>query len=200
MIEGIVFDLTGVLYEFRGPDCVHELSKGIVTKAQFGQFWSDTRVAIEFTRGAIDKYEFAEGAISFFNLECTENEFISNYQEWFIGPYDGALELIKTLKNTFTIACLSNTNEMDVSRYREQERLPVLFDYCAFSNEIGFVKPETDAYTYVSKSLGIDPGKLLFLDDTKECVTGAQKAGYHAEEAYKPEGIIKALKKYQIFI
>ena len=200
MIEGIVFDLTGVLYEFQGPKCIYELSKGCVTESQFRQFWSENQGAIEFTRGSIDKSTFAKEAIEFFSLECSNKEFINNYRDWFIGAYEGSLEIVKKLKDKFVVACLSNTNEIDVVRYRELERLSFLFDYCAFSNEIGFVKPELEAYQYVSKAMGIEPNRLLFLDDNETCVIGAQKAGFQAEVAYKPEGTIKALQKYEIFI
>lgn len=199
-IEAIFFDLTGVIYEFQGPKQIFELSNGKVDLNEFIRFWDECSGAIEFTRGTIGANEFASEAVNFFKLDCSTDDLIENYKNWFIGPFDGAFEIIEQLRKSYKVACLSNTNEIDVVRYRGPEALEKVFDMCFFSNEISFVKPEKEIYLHACEKMDLHPKSVLFLDDSGTCVRGALEAGLIAEQAVKPEGIRNALSKHGVLL
>ena len=59
-----------------------------------------------------------------------------------------------------------------------------LFD-CTFPSHLtGYLKPDSDAYVYAAKEMGIRPDEALFLDDNRINIEGAQKAGMDAVEVH----------------
>jgi putative hydrolase of the HAD superfamily len=46
--------------------------------------------------------------------------------------------------------------------------------------DIGVRKPDLAAYQRAAEALGVAPNRIVFLDDTPECVDGGRAAGMHA--------------------
>jgi glucose-1-phosphatase len=95
------------------------------------------------------------------------------------GPYPGALELLEGLRPQYRVACLSNTDAVNVRKFDEEIQLQNWFDECFYSNEMGVRKPDPEAYLRVSKSLEMPPNEIAFFDDSMECVNGAIVVGMH---------------------
>jgi putative hydrolase of the HAD superfamily len=179
-IRALVFDLAGVLLDFRGPESVSALSEGRSGEEEFFRLWSDARCAHDFTCGKCTPEQFARNAVGELKLKVTSEKFLAEFQTWLRGPYDGALEMLQGLRPTYRVACLSNTNELDVKRFDEELRLQNYFDECFYSNEIGFRKPEPAAYLHVMKSLDMPAHEIAFFDDSLKNVGGAAAVGMHA--------------------
>ena len=83
------------------------------------------------------------------------------------------------------MACLSNTNCLDVARFRDELELDRRFDRCFFSNEIGLRKPSPACFAHVLQRLGrsAEPSRVAFFDDSAACVEGARDAGMRAYRA-----------------
>jgi FMN phosphatase YigB (HAD superfamily) len=60
--------------------------------------------------------------------------------------------LLEVLRPQYRVACLSNTNELNVRQFDEELQLQNWFDECFYSNEIGLRKPDPRAYERVSKA------------------------------------------------
>ena len=45
------------------------------------------------------------------------------------------------------------------------------------SFELGFLKPDLRAYSFVAEKLGVKPSDIVFVDDKEENVDAAKKAG-----------------------
>jgi putative hydrolase of the HAD superfamily len=178
----LLFDLAGVLLDFRGIESTWKLSKGTVSAEQFGRFWSKSPVADRYYRGAISPEQFATQTIGEWSLQVTAAQFLEAFRQWLIGPYEGAFELLAGLRMRHTVACLSNTNVLDCERFRSELGLPARFDHCFFSNEIGLRKPELSCYHYVLQQLNTRAADILFFDDNLECVEGARAAGIAAHQ------------------
>ncbi len=176
-IKAILFDLAGVLLDFRGPDSVYEMSNGRINRSSFDEFWRWSKWAIAFTKGACTAHEFAQGAVEYFRLDLSPEAFLENYRSWYKGPYPGALDLIGLLKPKFKVACLSNTNVMDVPKFREELKLHELMDECLFSNEIGYMKPEKEAFSIACEKLSLTPEQILLIDDNRNFVDAAIQFG-----------------------
>jgi hypothetical protein len=65
-IKAIIFDLVGVLLDFRGPEKVLELSEGRIGAANFAKFWGESEWALRFSQGTCSSSEFAKGAVTYF--------------------------------------------------------------------------------------------------------------------------------------
>lgn len=179
-IRALVFDLGGVLLDFRGLESLSELSNGRVGAEEFTRFWSDSRWAGALHRGRCSLDEFAEGAVRELSLSCTPQRFLEAFRGWLHGPYPGAFDLLRELRRRYQVACLSNTNAFDVQRLDDELRLREHFDKCFFSNEIGLRKPDPQCYLHVTEQLGVRPFETAFFDDNQEFVAGASAVGMQA--------------------
>jgi HAD superfamily hydrolase (TIGR01509 family) len=179
-IRVLVFDLGGVLLDFRGVESLNELSNGRVGVEEFSRFWSDSRWAGALHRGQCSLEEFAEGAVREFSLSCSPKRFLEAFHGWLHGPYRGAFDLLRELRQRYRLACLSNTNAFDVHRLDAEMQLREHFDECFFSNEIGFRKPDPQCYLHVIGQLDVPPAEIAFFDDNPEYVAGASAVGIRA--------------------
>jgi HAD superfamily hydrolase (TIGR01509 family) len=179
-IRALVFDLAGVLLDFGGPESLHRLSEGRIGNDEFFRFWSDAKCAHDFHCGRCTPEQFARQAVRELGLRVTSERFLAEYKTWLRGPYPGALELLESLRPKYRVACLSNTDAVNVRKFDEELHLQNWFDECFYSNEIGLRKPDPEAYLHVSKALDVPPHEIAFFDDSVKCVDGALAVGMHA--------------------
>ncbi|WP_165490473.1 HAD-IA family hydrolase, partial [Protofrankia symbiont of Coriaria myrtifolia] len=53
-------------------------------------------------------------------------------------------------------------------------------DVIVYSHEVGLAKPDPRVYALTCERLGVNPGDVVFLDDTPAAVEGARAAGWQA--------------------
>lgn len=197
-IKALLFDLSGVLLDFRGPETLFALSGGKITREIFLNFWFESACAAQFTLGHCSPEEFAQGAIGYFNLDLTPAQFIENYRSWYQGPFPNALEIVAELKEKFMVGCLSNTNCIDTPRFRDELRLHELMDPCIFSNEVGLMKPDLAIYRLAAGRMALKPGEIMFFDDSQRCVDAARSIGMNAQRVDGPLPIRQMLCNFGI--
>lgn len=96
---------------------------------------------------------------------------------------DGVVDYLVELRKKYRLYLLSNTNELHVKRFNrifeEAYGYPIsqLFEKCYYSNEIGFRKPDPEAFRAVLRDAAIGPEETLFVDDLKDNTDAAQKLG-----------------------
>ena len=54
------------------------------------------------------------------------------------------------------------------------------FDHCVWSHALRIAKPEVEIYERAASGLGVEPARVLFVDDREENVDGARAAGMQA--------------------
>jgi glucose-1-phosphatase len=189
----LLFDLAGVLLDFRGIESSWEISDGTVSTQTFGNFWSKSPIADRLYRGQITPEQFAADIVVEWSLKVTPAQFLTSFRQWLAGPYPGAFELLARLRGHHTLACLSNTNILDCARFRSELGLHKRFDYCFFSNEIGLRKPDISCYQHVLKQMAAQKTDVIFFDDNIECVDGARAAGIAAHQCAGVEPLVETL-------
>jgi epoxide hydrolase-like predicted phosphatase len=55
--------------------------------------------------------------------------------------------------------------------------LDELFDAVVISGEVGLHKPQPEIYALAAERIGVEPGDCVFVDDLRENVEGAERAG-----------------------
>ena len=95
------------------------------------------------------------------------------------APDEALFTMIKDIKPHYKIGFLSNAGENWMSELFSEEQI-ALFDAVAISSEIGFVKPQQEAYDSVASMLGVDNSECLFVDDQPRYCEGAREAGMQA--------------------
>ena len=88
------------------------------------------------------------------------------------------LKIIKNLKSkNYKIGLLSN-NYTQLRQELIDQNIIDLFDVVIISSEVGYQKPQPEIFEYLFKGLNLKADEIVFVDDTKQSLTGAEKIGY----------------------
>ena len=174
----LLFDLGGVLIDFAGFEEMRRLLPQVSDRSEIRDRWIHSASVQLFERGDITPEEFARRLVEEFQLELSAEEFLREFVSWARGPYPGAVSLLRQLRATHRIACLSNSNELHTPIHRASIHPHV--DSFYFSDEIGLVKPDREIFDYVIRDLAVSPRRIAFFDDTPVNVEAARNAGLSA--------------------
>ena len=190
--EVVLFDLGGVLVELGGP-AMGELSAAV--GPDFWPRWLACRWVRAFERGRCSIEEFSRGVVDDWGLERTPEQFLAAVRTWPTGLEPGALDLVAEVRRRARVGCLSNTNEVHWSEQFVPWGLAEAFDHAFASHLMGAVKPDPEVFDHVVSVVGVEPGRILFLDDNAINVDGALVAGLRAELVSGVAGARAALER-----
>ena len=173
----ILFDLGGVLIENNGRAALTAMLRQPLPASEMWSKWLASPVVRLFERGQSSPHEFASSFVREWEIDLDPAVFISEFATWPRGLYDGAEALLRGLKGTHHLACLSNTNAIHWQRFPQ---LHTLFDSSFLSHEMGHVKPDREAFEYAIESLGVAPAEIYFFDDLLPNVAAARESGMNA--------------------
>ena len=106
----LLFDLGGVVVDYRGPERLAALSQGAMTLDDARKALSTNDALHAFERGEIAPEEFAATAVREWRLDASPEAFIADFETWPERLYVGVTEMIAALRRFFRLACLSNIN------------------------------------------------------------------------------------------
>jgi len=176
-IEMLLFDLGGVLVEFAGNDAVIKLTSGKLDREAARRFWLDSPWIEKLETGHCTPQEFAIGVINDLHIDMDTETFLREFVSWEKGPYPGALDLLDQLAQCYTLACLTNNNELHWNALNDMCGITGKFTKCYTSYQLGLKKPHPQVFSYVLKDCGFSADKIVFFDDNPECIEGARQAG-----------------------
>ena len=178
-ITTIIFDWAGVFCNPGEPFAHPELMKQTgLNVDEMGEKSQD--IQKPYYLGEMSKEQFWNKIIEFFKLKNLKPKelgeaYTSSYKIW-----PEMLELAKKLKTNYKIAILSNLTEEMMEHIDTHHDIKKIFPKTFFSNEIGLMKPDTEAYKLALKDLGSRPAETVFIDDSKKNVEAAKNLGMHA--------------------
>lgn len=176
-VHFVLFDLGGVLVRLGGVAKLQEMAQLSSTEEVWHR-WLTCRWVRDFERGRCTAEDFAAGVVSDWGLAADAADFLAQFRAWPEGLYDGAAELVASVRRSVPVGCLSNSNAL---HWTDQSRwLAHLFDAVFLSHELGLIKPDREVFDHVSSTLGVDPPAVVFLDDNELNVTAARAAGFAA--------------------
>jgi glucose-1-phosphatase len=95
------------------------------------------------------------------------------------------LEFLERLSHKYKLFLLSNTDEIHIAKFEHKmgytfaREFYQCFEKVYFSFEIGFRKPEPEAFKYLLNKHGLNPKRTLFIDDKKENTDIAASLGMY---------------------
>ncbi|WP_428407918.1 HAD family hydrolase [Hyphococcus sp.] len=193
-MQTLLFDLGGVVVDYRGPERLAALTKGRMSLDDAHEALSSSENLHAFERGEISPEDFASAVVTEWRLDVTPEFFIADFETWPERFLPGAAELIKGLAGQYRLACLSNINILHWRRCEALD-LPRLFETHFLSHEMGARKPEPKIYLEVIEGLGVQPGDIIFFDDSTANIRAAQKNGLKAFHVSHDEGIAAAIMR-----
>lgn len=88
------------------------------------------------------------------------------------------LDFIALLRVKYKTAMLTNiANSGSLSRRFSNDELSKYFDVVVVSGDIGFAKPEAQAYAITAQRLGVPLNECVMIDDLESYCLGAQGVG-----------------------
>ncbi len=99
--------------------------------------------------------------------------------------------LLRGLQGRFRLAALSNAWSDARGRIEARYGVDDLLEFIAYSSEIGFAKPDREAYLAVADRLGVLPEHTLFVDDSQANVDAAAELGMKTVRSRDPRQMIR---------
>ena len=199
MIKNIVFDVGGVLLEYRWKDMLMD-------------YGLDEETAVIVGREMFDDPLWGE-----FDLELLpEEEIIKRYEEkypehkdairWFIThgefmhvPRPDVWEKVHSLKKKgYGIYILSNYCEDFFKKHTKGASFMDDADGAVVSYQIHKVKPDKEIYQYLFDKYSLNPAECIFFDDRLENVEASNKLGMRSVLITSKEELLKELNKLQL--
>jgi len=192
-VRAVLFDVGGVLVQLNGvPTMMRWLGEGVSTEEMW-RMWLTSPVVRAFESGRIPAEEFADRIIMEMNLPVGREELMTEFAQWTLGLYPGALELVDSVPRHYVRATLCNTNALHWPRLMTDLRLEQAFDRHFASHLMGKLKPDDETFTHVIGALECEPGEIVFIDDNLLNVEGAKRAGIRAFQVRGVEEARRAL-------
>ncbi len=179
-IDTIVFDLGGVLVELGGMKTMHSWMGNKYNDEDLMELWLSSKTVRNFESGKCSPEGFVENIVKELDLPVSPQQFLERFVTWPSGLYPGVQPLLKKLGERYTIACLSNTNEVHWPIVMNDLGLNTYFDHHFPSHLTGLFKPDSETFEYILNSLGKSPEQVLFFDDSATNIAAAQKLGIQA--------------------
>ncbi len=117
------------------------------------------------------------------------------------------INVIETVKKSFRVGLVSNTNEIHIRYFRKYlsdsgllERWDNLFDHQILSYEIGHRKPDLSYYEFAVNRFETTPQQCIFIDDNHSNIKEASAFGMHTIHALQPIGThtLEELRNYVV--
>lgn len=195
-VKAVVFDMGGVLVELGPLD--EALGLGRMTSEEFWAAWLASPTVRALEAGVSTVEEFGRDLGPELGLDLDPAEIIAHFKAVPRGLFPGAAELVAAVRAQVTTALLSNTN---AAHWETQPDADVIAGMCAhqfLSYELNLTKPDRPIFDHAATALGVEPGRILFLDDSPANVTGARDAGWLAERVRGPLEARAALERHGV--
>lgn len=192
-IEAILFDLGGVLIELAGVERMLAWSPSLGSTDELWRRWLASPAVRGYETGRTDRDAFADGIVAEFGLPVARDAFLAEFAWWPRTLAPGAARLLAALAPRYTLASLSNTNELHWERFEREWSLPAMFHHNFPSHAVGKLKPDADYFAHVLDRLGVAPANALFVDDNRINVDAARAVGLHARHVPRFEALAPAL-------
>jgi putative hydrolase of the HAD superfamily len=193
MVKVVLFDLGNVLVNLGETTKLNAMLASHDNEKEAWLKWLASPSVKAFDTGKITLTDFAVSLIKEVSGDKADSVRIKHFCDEFIawpkGLFDGALELVDSVKPHIHKGVLSNTNAAHWPRLMQEMKLTDKFDSYFASHHLGFAKPDIAIYQRVLDRLNVRPEEILFIDDNQINIDAAHSLGM---QAHKVKGVIEA--------
>ncbi len=201
MIRNIVFDIGGVLADFRLVEFLAEkgfdktMIKRIIRASVYSPYWG------RFERGELSEEETLRGfAVTDPEIEDALYKAYSDLKGMLVIR-DYAVSLVRQLKDAgYGVYYLSNYSRKAYDECGESLAFMPYMDGGLVSFKAGKTKPSPEMYTQFLSDYRLKAEECVFVDDTAENVAAARSLGFCGIVFTTYDGLIAELRGYGIAI
>ncbi|MBX2945039.1 MAG: HAD family phosphatase [Cyclobacteriaceae bacterium] len=204
--RNLIFDLGGVIIDLsveRTIQSICDLSG--VRPDQVRHAYRTHTEFYAYERGEITDAEFRQVLQRIFSFSAPDEQIDSAWNAMLVQLPVAKLQLLDRLKKRFSVAVLSNTNNIHLS-FVNQSMLPQVdafsslndyFHVHYYSHLVGKRKPESQIFTQVLDENNYVPEQTLFLDDNKENIEAAAALGIQTFLVEHPDRVLDYFRNYE---
>ena len=184
MIKDIVFDFGGVLTTIDTERALQRFRDlGVEEPEQYINSYCQKGPFFELENGDIDDEEFCRRLGQICNREITFEQAKEAWLGFLVEIHTTLLEHLQTLRGSYRLSVLSNTNPFIQSWALTKDFTPVgksladYFDMLFFSYRMHCSKPSREIYCKMLANGGMRAEETLFVDDSTKNIEAAREVG-----------------------
>ena len=189
-IDNIIFDLGNVILNIDYQNTIDAFKKiGVPNASSFYSKSSQLNIFNQLETGHISKQNFIL-EIQKITPKASASQIINAWNAILQDLPNERLEILKNIKDKFSIFLLSNTNSIHIEKIidklgeKKYEEFYNLFEKVYYSHEVKLRKPNSDIFKLVIKENCLSIKNTLFIDDSIQHIESAKKIGlktYHLD-------------------
>ena len=189
-IDNIIFDLGNVILDIDYQNTIDAFKKiGVPNASSFYSKSSQLNIFNQLETGHISKQNFIL-EIQKIVPKASASQIINAWNAILQDLPNERIEILKNIKDKFSIFLLSNTNSIHIEKIinklgeKKYEEFYNLFEKVYYSHEVKLRKPNSDIFKLVIKENCLSIKNTLFIDDSIQHIESAKKIGlktYHLD-------------------
>lgn len=196
-IKNIIFDLGGVIINL-SVEKTHQAFSILSGKPlnEIKSIVSSNSFFHHYEKGLMEDADFRDHLRKVLNLNLDDAELDNAWNAMLLDIPIERIQLLEQLKSRFQIFLLSNTNNIHLQCFNSQVKqltgfasIDQYFHRAYYSHLVKMSKPDIEIYEHVLHSSNLIPHETLFLDDNKDNLAGANKAGIRTFHVEQPDQI-----------
>jgi putative hydrolase of the HAD superfamily len=185
--KNILFDLGGVILDINVQATLKQFYE-LGFPAELMQFPNSmtTDLYFRYETGKLDTEQFRNEIRKAAGIEMTDHAFDEAWNAMIVRFPEERIALLKRLSKRYNLYMLSNTSSLHVKVFEKMylevagEPMQEVFKKIYYSHEIGWHKPDLEAWEYVLNNAHIKAEETLFLDDNIHNIKASQELGFQA--------------------
>jgi putative hydrolase of the HAD superfamily len=133
----------------------------------------------DYDLGRISSEEFGRRSMERLNVDL-EMDLIQDIWSDIFHPVAGMEDLMTSLKGSYQLVLLSNTNEWHFEHCHKTFAVVRLFEHLALSYRLGCRKPDREIFEKALAMADARPEETLYIDDIPAYVESARRLGVQA--------------------
>ncbi len=194
-IKAIIFDLGGVILNINYRLTIDAFQKlGVKNADLFYSKKVQTPIFDKLEIGAITPTSFLT-ALQKYCTNTNKSEIEKAWNAMLLDLPESRLNHIQKLNKNYKIFLLSNTNEIHINAFRKKIgekrwlQFSSLFTKMYLSHEIGFRKPNKEAFQIILDENKLKANEVFFIDDSPQHIKAAKSLGIQSHYLLEGEKI-----------
>lgn len=184
-IDCVIFDFGEVLIELDYPRVIAGFSSvANKNEEEIQEMVVTASILQDFEVDNISSSIFRKQINTLLGTSLPDDEFDEIWNSMLKNLPKERMDLLSKVGESFDTYVLSNSNVIHevafnkmIAEITGKGSLHEFVKKCYFSQDIGLRKPYKECYEHVIEDIGINPGKMLFLDDRLDNIEGAKSVG-----------------------
>ena len=166
-----------------------------VDKSRFYDNWQLDDAYKAHEVGAISFEEYCDHLSELFATSLTTGQWRTGWNSLWTSPFTSVIQLLPAVKEQYSLYAFTNTNQTHAACWRSMyvDELAT-FEHIFVSSQIGARKPNPGSFAKVCTDMDCHPNDVIFLDDSKENVDGANEAGLDARHVAGEQAVFAVLQ------